>query len=231
MADTNVHWFNGTFMIFATHDFSVNNTGFLMKDWWVWSSSDLVDWTLESTVSPEVSLKWDTQDDECWATDAAFVNGRLFFYVSAGGGQIAVMVADSIKGPWSDPIGKPLMSPALGAAQHPPTTFRDPCVFNEPGTDDYYIIAGVFEYYVTKLGADMVSLAESPRRRAFQHKSALHLPSGRWSRADSSVERLCAWVLRCGYTRPSEALVSSAGLHRPARLVPVAHGSVVLLLE
>ena len=74
MADTNVHWFNGTFMIFATHDFSVNNTGFLMKDWWVWSSSDLVDWTLESTVSPEVSLKWDIQDDECWATDAAFVN-------------------------------------------------------------------------------------------------------------------------------------------------------------
>ena len=167
MADTNVHFYNGTFMIFATHDFSVNNTGFLMKDWWVWSSPDLVDWTLESTVSPKVSLKWDTADNECWATDAAFVNGKLFFYVSAGGGQVAVMVADSIKGPWSDPLGKPLMSPALGAAQHPPTTFRDPCVFNEPGTDDYYIIAGVFEYYVTKLGADMVSLAEAPRHVNF----------------------------------------------------------------
>jgi hypothetical protein len=80
------------------------------------------------------------------------------------------MVADSVKGPWSDPIGKPLMSPALGAAQHPPTTFRDPCVFNEPGTDDYYIIAGVFEYYVTKLGADMVSLAESPRHVTFTNR-------------------------------------------------------------
>lgn len=36
MADTNVHFFNGTFMIFATHDFSVNNTGFLMKDCACW---------------------------------------------------------------------------------------------------------------------------------------------------------------------------------------------------
>ena len=36
MADTNVHFFNGTFMIFATHDFSVNNTGVLMKDCACW---------------------------------------------------------------------------------------------------------------------------------------------------------------------------------------------------
>ncbi len=40
MADTNVHFFNGTFMIFATHDFSVNNTGFLMKDWCAFSVSE-----------------------------------------------------------------------------------------------------------------------------------------------------------------------------------------------
>jgi hypothetical protein len=43
----------------------------------------------------------------------------------------------------------------------------DPCVFNEPGTDDYYMIAGVFEYYVTRLGKDMVSLAEKPRHITF----------------------------------------------------------------
>ena len=31
MADTNVHHFDGKFVIFATHDFSINNRGFLMK--------------------------------------------------------------------------------------------------------------------------------------------------------------------------------------------------------
>ena len=30
MADTNVHYFDGKFVIFATHDFSIHNTGFRM---------------------------------------------------------------------------------------------------------------------------------------------------------------------------------------------------------
>ena len=163
VADTNVHYFDGRFMLFATHDFSVNNTGFRMDDWQVWSSADLVSWSLESIVMPQESLKWDKQVQECWATDAAFTSGKYYFYVSAGGGQVGVMSAASPKGPWSDPIGKPLMSTALGKSLSPPTTFRDPCVFQEPGTQDFYIVAGVFTYYVTKLGADMVSLGEKPR--------------------------------------------------------------------
>ena len=124
--------------------------------------SKMMHYALKTMNSRQVSLKWDTQTDECWATDAAFVNDKLYFYVSAGGGQVAVMAADSSKGPWSDPLGKPLMSPAFGKAQvciqmmnlnskndenssfkmmicqDPPTTFRDPCVFLDPGTGDYY---------------------------------------------------------------------------------------------
>ena len=140
MADTNVHYFNGTFLAFATHDYSpqvcdvhrphhhcargggsvpflhvytphrcwrlsrtytkrtstlhgalhmlafLQNTGFLMKDWWVWSSGDLVDWQLESIVQPNVSVPWSTQSErqECWATDAAFANNRYYFYLSVG---------------------------------------------------------------------------------------------------------------------------------------------------
>ena len=125
-----------------------------------------VEWSLEATVSPTV-FKWDGQTSQCWATDAAFVNGRFYFYVSAGAGQIGVMVADSAKGPWADPLGKPLMSGPFGAAQHPPTTFRDPCVFRDPATGHYFMIAGVFEYYVTRLNSDMISFAESPRHITF----------------------------------------------------------------
>jgi arabinoxylan arabinofuranohydrolase len=33
MADPHVHVFNGSFYMYSTHDFSPNNTGFLMKDW------------------------------------------------------------------------------------------------------------------------------------------------------------------------------------------------------
>jgi arabinoxylan arabinofuranohydrolase len=164
VADTNVHFFDGRFMIFATHDFNVNNTGYLMKDWQCWSSPDLVAWTLESIIPP-TPMKWDPNPDECWATDAAWTAGKYYFYVSAGPGTVGVMVADSPKGPWRDPIGKALMSAELGKSMG--ATFRDPCVFNEPGTADFYIIAGVFDYFVTKLGKDMVSLAEAPQRVKF----------------------------------------------------------------
>jgi len=161
VADPNLKFFDGKFLLFATHDFSINNTGFRMDNWQVWSSSDLVAWTLESTVRPQDSLKWDTQLTECWATDAAYSNGAYYFYVSAGGSEVGVMTATSPKGPWSDPLGAPLLSNALGKSLG--TTFRDPCVFQEPGTDDFYLIAGVFTYYITKLRKDLISLAEKPK--------------------------------------------------------------------
>jgi len=163
MADPNLHYFAGKFTMWATHDFSVNNTGFLMKDWWIWSSPDLVEWTKESVVSPAQSLKWDKVPNECWATDAAFANGKYYFYVSAGPGEVGVMSAPSLKGPWTDPLGKPLLSTAFGNSLNPRATFRDPCVFTDPDTEDSYIVAGVFTYYITKLNPDMISLAESPR--------------------------------------------------------------------
>lgn len=75
MADPNVRLMDGTFYVWATHDLSVNNTGFRMLDWWVWSSADLVKWTLESRVKPRDVFKWDTEPSECWATDAALHNG------------------------------------------------------------------------------------------------------------------------------------------------------------
>ena len=62
-----------------------------------------------------------------------------------------------------------MLSPALAKNLTPTTTFRDPAVFqdNNPvssdGVGDWYIISGVFTYYIAKLGDDMVSLAEHPR--------------------------------------------------------------------
>ena len=85
---------------------------------------------------------------------------RYYFYLSVGGGCVGVVVADSVKGPWTDPLGKPLLGPETKTT--PSTTFRDPCVFRD---DDgsHYIIAGVFNYFITKLAPDMISLAEIPK--------------------------------------------------------------------
>lgn len=170
MADPNLHFFNEKFYIFATHDFSKNNSGFLMKDWWCWSSDDLITWSIESVVTPAVTLPWSDPAvrDECWATDAAFRNDKFYFYLSVGGAEVAVVEADTPKGPWRDPLGKPLLSSTLANSLRPRTTFRDPCVF-EDDDGKFYIIAGVFEYYVTLLTDDMVGLAEKPRHVTVNH--------------------------------------------------------------
>ncbi len=61
------------FLLFATHDYSWQNTGFKMTDWHLYHSPDLVDWTLVTVLDPTASVPWGGQPDECWATDGELV--------------------------------------------------------------------------------------------------------------------------------------------------------------
>ena len=53
---------------------------------------------------PVDALAWSTpaERDECWATDAAFVNGSYFFYLSVGPNNVGVVQSESVDGPWQD---------------------------------------------------------------------------------------------------------------------------------
>lgn len=90
-----------------------------------------------------------------------------FFYVSVGGNSIAVATAPSPRGPWTDPLGKPLLDDVIGKSLTPPTTFRDPAIFRD---DDgkRYLIAGVFVYYIAELSDDMLSF-RGPLRHVVVH--------------------------------------------------------------
>jgi hypothetical protein len=159
MADANIKFMNGTFLVFATHDFAPTNAGFKMRDWQIWASDDAVTWRLGATLNPTDVVTWSTAEErnECWATDAAFVNGSYFFYLSVGPTNVAVVTAPSVAGPWHDPLGRPLLT-----AEMVGTPARDPCVF-EDDDGSFYIIAGVFNYRVARLAPDMSSLAEPMR--------------------------------------------------------------------
>ena len=66
MADPNLHYMNGSFLMFATHDYSIHNTHFDMRDWWIWRSDDLVHWEIASVVKPEVTLSsWSGNRTDC----------------------------------------------------------------------------------------------------------------------------------------------------------------------
>lgn len=147
---------NGRVYLFASHDFSPKNRKFVLKDWWVWSSPDLVSWRLESVIKPEETFIGKPFDD-CWATYGVCRNGRWYMYFSAGVREIGVVTANSPSGPWWDPLGKPLIPDKMVA-----TSARDPGILLD-GDGAAYMVFGAFNYYLVRLGDDMVSLAEPPR--------------------------------------------------------------------
>ena len=65
--------------IYATHHSSADNKGFVMKDWWVWSSADLVNWKQEGTLKPETTYLQEAFKD-CWATFGASKHGKYYWY-------------------------------------------------------------------------------------------------------------------------------------------------------
>ena len=142
--------------LFATHDAFPNSRKFVMTNWWVWSSADLVNWRQEGTLQPEDTFLKRPFND-CWATFGARRNGKYYWYFSAGPTEIGVVLGDTPAGPWKDPLGKPLL-----AKRFTPTEQRDPDILMD-ADGQAYIIFGVWKYYIARLNDDMISLAETPR--------------------------------------------------------------------
>ena len=163
--DPHIRIFNGKAYLSASHDKSIDNKGFTMDDWWMWSSDNLVDWKLESVLKPEQTYIG-KPFSECWATDIAFRNGKYYWYFSEVNKQSGVVVSDSPSGPWKDPLGKPLLT-----SEMTPTHEYDMGIIQD-ATGEFYIVFGVWDYYIAKLNEDMISLAEKP------HKIEIKNPRG-----------------------------------------------------
>ncbi|WP_147676456.1 family 43 glycosylhydrolase [Algibacter pacificus] len=169
--DPHIHIFNDTAYVYASHDKSISNDKFIMEDWWIWSSPDLVNWTKRSVLKPKDTYI-NKVFSQCWATDAAYKNGKYYFYFSEGNEQTGVVVADTPVGPWKDVLKKPLLTSGLT-----PTHEYDMAVFQDNGA--HYIIFGVWNYYIAKLNEDMISLAEEPRKIEINNPRGPYNPDGK----------------------------------------------------
>jgi len=100
------------FYVFMGHD-DDRAKGYLMFDWSVVRTKDMVEWEdLGTVMSLRETFPW-ARPDKAWAAQAVKRGGKWYWYVctSRKGGRgdaIAVAVADDVKGPWKDPLGKPL---------------------------------------------------------------------------------------------------------------------------
>ena len=155
MSDPHVRVFKDTIYLFSGHDDSPEDKTWVMKDWYVFSTTDLIHWKQETTISPKDNYMGEGSTD-CWAGDAATRNGKYFFYFSDRKRSIGVMTSDSPGGRYIDAIGKPLVAP-----MHDPTILVD-----DDKDKTAYLVYGDKEgggYNIARLNEDMISLAELPK--------------------------------------------------------------------
>ena len=97
-----------TIYLYTTHD-EDDAEGFKMKDWLLYTSTDMVDWQDHGAVASLKDFPWYKGDNGAWAECVVERNGKWYMYCPIHGNGIGVLVADSPFGPFKDPIGKPLV--------------------------------------------------------------------------------------------------------------------------
>lgn len=161
-ADPSAHvWQDGRLYIYASHDEECQED-FWMKDWHVFSSDDLVNWTDHGACLSVNELSW--ADNYAWAPDCAYKDGKYYFCFPAGTGHkdrvnpekstkwmgIGIAVSESPAGPFVDHVGGPLWTEPYS---------NDPCLFiDDDGTPYLYVHGKGADYSVIELSDDMKSV-------------------------------------------------------------------------
>jgi hypothetical protein len=141
--------YNDTVFLYTTHD-EDNADNFLMKDWLLYTSTDMVNWTDRGVVASLKSFSWVKLDNGAWAEQVVARNGKFYMYCPIHGNGIGVLVSNSPYGPFIDPLGKSLVWQKDNWNDIDPTVFID---------DDgqAYMYWGNPELYYVKLNKDMIS--------------------------------------------------------------------------
>ncbi len=142
--------YDDTLYLYTGHD-EDNSTFFTMKEWRVYSTTDMANWTDHGSPLDLTAFSWAKSD--AWAAQVIHRDGKFYYYVTvsqkSGGYAVGVAVSDSPTGPFTDALGKPLVA-NNGARAIDPTVFID---------DDgqAYLYWGNASLWYVKLNEDMIS--------------------------------------------------------------------------
>lgn len=144
--------YNGKVYLYTSHD-EDESTWFTMNDWKLYTTEDMVNWTDHGSVLSYKNFGWAKMN--AWAPQCIERNGKFYMYVPItdrqGKNGIGVAVANSPYGPFTDPLGKPLIQNSN--ADIDPTVFID-------DDNQAYLLWGNPECYYVKLNEDMISYNE-----------------------------------------------------------------------
>ena len=143
--------YQDTVFLYTTHDEDdARGYEFKMKDWLLYTSTDMVNWQDHGAVASLKDFKWYDGNNGAWAEQVIERNGKFYMYCPIHGHGIGVLVADSPYGPFHDPIGKPL----VWQKEH--WYDIDPSVWIDDDGQAYMYWGNPHTYYV-KLNEDMIS--------------------------------------------------------------------------
>ena len=154
---------NDTLWLFAGHDAAGNQSNYVMKDWLLYSTTDLKHWTEHPSPLRIDDFKWAASKQAYAGQVARGKDGRYYWYVSTNWCGIGVAVSDKITGPYKDALGKPLLTNKDCFESKHSWACIDPTILTEDdGTS--YIIWGNRECYYAKLKDNMIEIDGEIRR-------------------------------------------------------------------
>lgn len=169
--------YNDTVFLYAGHD-EDDAFGFEMHNWLLYSSTDMTNWTEHGVVASLKNFKWVDTDNGAWAAQCVYRNGKFYLYCPVPNDLgIGVLVGDSPYGPFTDPIGKPLIKNS--------TDDIDPTVLIDDDGQAYMYWGNPNLYYV-KLNEDMVSysgeiIKDSSFAKVKGQPDPFHYQEGPWA--------------------------------------------------
>lgn len=174
---------NDTIYLYTTHD-EDDAEGFHMKDWLLYTSTDMVNWQDRGAVASLADFKWYDGKNGAWAECVVHRDGKWYMYCPIHGHGIGVLVSDSPYGPFRDPIGKPLVWQREHWYDIDPTVLID---------DDgqAYMYWGNPHLYSVKLNPDMVSysgeITQHPKITDYQEGPWIYKRDGKYYMAFAST--------------------------------------------
>lgn len=158
-----------TLFLLASHDHN-NAYSFLMQDYVLYKTTDMVNWTDCGIVCSLRNFSWADRygwggfSNGLWAPQVVQANGRFYMYCPLQGRGIGVLVANTPYGPWRDPIGDRLINDQYDSI--------DPTVLVDDDGQAYLYWGNPNLWYV-KLNKNMTSIIGTPKKCNVQYSDEL----------------------------------------------------------
>lgn len=155
-----------TLWLYTGHDFEGGQKGYKMKDWCVFSTPDMQNWTEYPVPLKITDFPWATSGD-AYAGHVIERNGKYYWYISTNWSGIGVAVSDKPEGPFKDALGKPLLTNEDCFASSHSWACIDPAIFIDDN-GQAWIFWGNRQCYYAKLKENMIEIDGEVKQLNFE---------------------------------------------------------------